>query len=112
MTLATALRTPYRCRTLVRANAARVTDTGLRRAIAAMQAVLVALCGARVATDWVRCQATLEGALALVLFVVLAVRLAAKVFTAPRREEAPLLGDSPYRSSSPRTVAQKGARAR
>jgi hypothetical protein len=105
MTFATALRTPYRYRTPVRANGARVTDSGLRHAIAAAQAVLVALCGARVATDGLRGQATLEGAVALVLFLVAAVRLAATAFAVTPREETPFLGDTPYRSSMRRTVA-------
>jgi hypothetical protein len=89
-----------------------VTDTGLRQAIAAAQAVLVALCGARVAIDGVRGQATLEGAVALVLFVVLAVWLAAKMFAATHRDETPHLGDTPYRSSLAETVVQGRARAR
>lgn len=103
MTPATALRTPYRCRTLTRASAARVTESGLQRAIAVAQAVLVALCGARVAIDGAHGQATLEGAVALVLFVAFAARLAAKMVAAAHRDETPLLGDTPYRSSMPRS---------
>jgi hypothetical protein len=104
MALATALRTPYRARTLVRASGAGVSDADLRTAIAAAMAALVALSAARVAIDGVQGHASVEGAVALMLLLFLARRLVLDALRTRRREETFPAGDSPYRSMRPRSI--------
>lgn len=74
MRLSAALRTPYHPRTLVRpATDARVSDTGLGHAIAWTQAILVALCVARVRADWGQAHPTIEGRISLALLFIVVV---------------------------------------
>jgi hypothetical protein len=110
MTLTTALRAPYRSRTLVRANAGRVSEAGLRQAILSSLGVLLMLCAARVAADCVRAQTTAEGAVAFVLGVVLTLWLVVEAFGGAHRDETPPQGDTPYRSSRPRSILQEDGR--
>ncbi len=110
MTLATALRAPYRSTTLVRASAGRVSETGLRQAILSSLGVLLMLCAARVAADCVRGQATPESAIALVLGVVLTLWLVVEASGGAHRDATPPQGDTPYRSSRPRSILEEDAR--
>jgi hypothetical protein len=110
MTLTTALRAPYRSRTLVRANAGRVSETCLRQAILSSLGVLLMLCAARFAADCVRAQATPEGAVALVLGVVLALWLVVEAFGGAHRDGTPPRGTRRNRSARPRSILQEDAR--
>ena len=101
MKLVTALRTPYRSRTLVRANAGRVSEADLRQAVLSGLGALLLLCVARVTSDCVRAHASFEGVSALVLSFALTLWLVAEAFGGVRRDETPPLGDTPYRSSRP-----------
>jgi hypothetical protein len=79
MKFSPALRSPYHPRTIVRPEvAARVSDPSLGRAIAWTQAVLVALCVARVHADRGYAQPTIEGRISLALLVVLMIWVAAE----------------------------------
>jgi hypothetical protein len=103
MKLAAALRTPYRSRTVVGAGTGGpVRDAGLRRAIVATRMVVATLCGARAGSDWLRGQATFEGAIAVVLLVVFTMWLTAEAIGRDLRAAAAVPGDTPYRSSWPR----------
>ncbi len=111
MKLATTLCTPYRSRTLVRANAGRVSEDDLRQGIVSGLAALLLLCGARVASDCARAHASFEGGIALVLSFALTLWLVAEAFGGVRRDATPALVDTPYRSSRPRSIVQDDPRA-
>jgi hypothetical protein len=79
MKLASALRSPYRSRAIVRSTApARLSEATLAQAIALTQLILLALCAARVAADRLRGSLSTEGDIALALLVVLAASLVGK----------------------------------
>ncbi len=79
MKLVSALRIPYRSGSIVRSGATdMMDDTRLRRAAVLTQVVLLVLCAARVEVDRVRGPLTIEGSMALALFVVFAMSLLAK----------------------------------
>jgi hypothetical protein len=75
MKLMSALRSPCHSRAATCTSAGPVDDGGLRRTMLLTQAVVLALCAARVATDLQRGPLTLEGDVALVLLVILALSL-------------------------------------
>lgn len=78
MKLTSPLRTPYRSRTVVRADVTKAMDeAGLGRAVALTRFVLLVLCAARVGSDWLRGAPSIEGRMALVLVVVLVMSLVA-----------------------------------
>jgi hypothetical protein len=80
MKFSPALRTPYHPRTIVRPEVgARVSDPSLGRAIAWTQAVLVALCVARVHADRGHAQPTIEGRISLALLVILMIWVVAEI---------------------------------
>jgi hypothetical protein len=81
-----------------------VSEADLRKAIAASLGILIALCAARVATDGAQGHASLEGALALVLFALFTRRLALDAIRTRRRHETLPPGDTPYRSAMPRSI--------
>ncbi|HTB75934.1 MAG TPA: hypothetical protein VK762_21945 [Polyangiaceae bacterium] len=96
----TALRSPYRPRTIVSSGAGgHVRDASLRRAIVVTRTVIATLCGARAGSDWLRGQATFEGGIAVVLLVVFTVWLATEAIGREIRDAIPVPGDTPYRSS-------------
>jgi hypothetical protein len=109
MKLSTALRTPYRPRTIVGSDTFRwVREAGLRRAIVVTRTVIATLCAARAATDWLHGRATFEGGVALVLVVAFTVWLAVEAIGGQTRAPAPLPWDSPYRSASARSGVSDG----
>jgi hypothetical protein len=102
MKLGSALRTAYRSRTIVRSGASGLVDEAkLHRAIALTQLALLALCGARVGTDWIRGPRSHEGSMALALFVVLAMSLVTKAIGWAIRPAVPAQEHSWSPSSTP-----------
>jgi hypothetical protein len=107
MKLSSALRAPYRPRTIVGSDTARwVREAGLRRAIVVTRTVIATLCAARAATDWLHGQATFEGGVALVLVVAFTGWLAAEAIGGATRASAPPQRDSPYRSATARSAPE------
>jgi hypothetical protein len=104
MKLSTALRTPYRPRTIVGSGTARsVREASLRRAIVVTRTVIATLCAARAATDWLHGHATFEGGVALMLVVAFTIWLAAEAIGGETRASAAPQWDSPYRSATARS---------
>ncbi len=102
MKFTTALRSPYRLRTIVSSGAGRqLRDASLRRAIVVTRTIIATLCGARVGSDWLSGHATFEGGIAVVLLVVFTVWLATEAIGREIRDALPVPGDTPYRSSFP-----------
>jgi hypothetical protein len=113
MKFAKILRTPYRCRTIVPSSAiGRLSDAVLGRAIVLARLVLVTLCAARAATDWLHGRATPEGDVALMLVVAFTMWLTAEAIGGSMHAEAPVLEDTPYRSSRARGVGGQDGRSR
>jgi hypothetical protein len=107
------LRTPCRCRTIVPSSAiGRLTEVGLGRAIVLIRLVLVTLCAARAATDWLHGRATPEGDVALMLVVAFTMWLTAEAIGGKVHAEAPVLEDTPYRSSRARSAGGQDGRSR
>jgi hypothetical protein len=110
MKLTTALRTPYRTRTIVGSGTARrVREASLRRAIVVARTVIATLCAARAGTDWLHGHATFEGGVALVLVVAFTIWLAVEAIGEATRACAPAQWDTPYRSSRPPGVGEDRA---
>jgi hypothetical protein len=111
MKLSTALRTPYRPRSIVGSDTARwVREVGLRRAIVVTRTVIATLCAARAATDWLHGHATFEGGVALVLVIAFTVWLAAEAVRGAIRASALPQWDSPYRSAMDRSAGAPDGR--
>jgi hypothetical protein len=110
MRLATALRTPYRSRTIVRSgNAARMSDASLGSGVVWTQLLLLSLCAARVGTDWLRGRATMEGGVAFILLVAFTMCLVAEAIVGATRGPAPARRDTPPGSSGSRTAGMDHA---
>ena len=74
-----ALRTPYRSRSIVSSGStSQMEEAALDRAVVVTQLVLIALCVARAGSDVLHGPRTIEGGVAAALFVVLATWLVAK----------------------------------
>jgi hypothetical protein len=98
MNFTTAYRVPYGSTPIVRSGAtAPLSGTNLGRAIVLTQLVLMALCGARVATDWLRGQATIEGCVALALFCAFTIWLIGEAIGGATRSATSPPAGSPYR---------------
>jgi hypothetical protein len=98
MNFTTAYRVPYASTVAVRSGAtAPVSGTNLGRAIVLTQLVLMALCGARVAADWLRGQATIEGGIALLLLCIFTGWLVAEAIGGAARSVSSPPARDPYR---------------
>jgi hypothetical protein len=98
MNFTTAYRVPYGSTTVVRSGAtAPVSGKGLGRAIVLTQVVLMTLCGARAAADWLHGQATIEGGVALALFCAFTTWLIAEAIGGATRTATSPQGAHPYR---------------
>lgn len=112
MKLTSALRTPYRTRTIVRSGATeQLNETRLVRAAVLTQLTILALCAARIATDWVRGPLSVEGHIAFVLFIAVGVSLAAKAAAWMVRGAGPAHGHPPSRPPALALVKAKDVRA-
>jgi hypothetical protein len=111
MKIRSALRTPYRSRTIVRSGATGLDDVKLHRAIALTQLGLLALCAARVSSDWLRGPLSVEGSIALGLLLILAMLLAAKAIGWAIRAALPAEGHTSSPSSTTTAVEAEDVRA-
>ena len=98
MNFTTAYRVPYACTPTVRSGVtAPSSGKSLGQAIVLTKLVLVTLCGARGAADWLHGQATIEGGVALALFCVFALWLVAEAMGGEARTASSPPTRDPYR---------------
>src|ERR1019366_2745775 len=98
----TAYRVPYGSTPIVRSGAtAPLSGKKLGRAIVLNQLVLMTLCGARSAVDWLHGQATIEGGVALALFCAFTMWLITEAIGGGGRGGARPPGAPPPPSSPP-----------
>jgi hypothetical protein len=98
MKFTTAYRVPYGSTPIVRTGAtAPLSGKKLGRAIVLAQLVLMTLCGARGAADWLHGQATIEGGVALALFCAFTMWLIAEAIGGATRTATSPQGAHPYR---------------
>jgi hypothetical protein len=98
MRFTTAYRVPYGSTATVRSGeTVPVTGASLGRAIVLTRLVLVTLCAARVASDWLRGQVTVEGGVALALLCAFTIWLVADAARRTTRGTTLPRSASPYR---------------
>jgi hypothetical protein len=98
MNFMTAYRVPYGSTPIVRSGAtAPPSGKSLGRAIVSTKLVLVTLCGARAAADWLHGHATIEGGVALALFCAFTMWLVGDAIGVPTRTATSPQAASPYR---------------
>jgi len=98
MKLTTAYRVPYGSTPIVRSGAtAPLSGKTLGRAIVLTQLVLMTLCGARAAADWLHGQATIEGGVALALFCAFTMWLITEAIGGATRSATSPRDAHPYR---------------